>query len=139
MDTAAFVLFTLAVCLGSLYFGFRGISWLFAEFSGWHKLEREFGCDADSRLWTRRRDTVQVNVVRLRCCVDTGVQPDGLYLHVGSIFRWRPLRIPWNRMSAFQPATIYRRSAMRFLVDGVAISVDAPLYAAMYPYLVALR
>jgi hypothetical protein len=40
-------------------------------------------------------------------------------------------------MSAFEPATIYRRAAMKFQVNGVALAVDAPLYAAMYPHLAA--
>jgi hypothetical protein len=45
------------------------------------------------------------------------------------------VRIPWNQLSTYEAVTLYRRPAIRFTVAETRISVEAPLYAAMYPHL----
>jgi hypothetical protein len=134
MDRVAFAASVLAFCLAALYFGFRGVAWLFAQLSGWHRLEQSFACEIEERLWTHHAETIRVGPIRFRRCVSAGVQPEALYLRAMAIFRFRALRIPWGRLSGFQPDHVYNRPAMRFTVGGSTIVVDMPLYAAMYPH-----
>jgi hypothetical protein len=133
MAVLAFVLSVIAICLASLYFGFKGVSWLFGNISGWHQLESQFACDA-TPAWTHFGETVGVNAIRFRRCVSVAVAPDALYLRAMALFRYRPLRIPWEQMSMFQPDQIYGRAAMRFTVQGASFVIYPALYAAMYPY-----
>jgi hypothetical protein len=133
MSGVVLIAVALTVCLASLYFGFRGVSWLFGEISGWHRLEQSFACDTDERVWTHRAQTIRAGSIRFRHCVSAGVQPDGLYLRAMAIFRFRALRIPWGQMSGFQPDSVYSRPAMRFTVGGNTLVVEQHLYAAMYP------
>jgi hypothetical protein len=135
MNATVFCLVVLAICLASLYFGLRGVAWLFGELSGWHRLETPFACNADERVWTHRGQTIRVNRVRFRSCVSAGIQADALYLRAMAIFRYRAVRIPWERMSMFQPDSVYGRPAMRFAVGETTIVVESHLYAAMYPHL----
>jgi hypothetical protein len=135
MHPAAFVFLILAVCLGSLYAGFRGVAWLFAHLSGWHRLERAFPCPDEPPPWTHSPETIQVNAIRFRRCAQAAVCPDAFYLRIASIIRSRPVRIPWNQLSAYEAVMIYRRPAIRFTVAETRIAVEAPLYAAMYPHL----
>lgn len=107
MHPAAFVFLILAACLGALYAGFRGVAWLFAHLSGWHRLERAFPCLGEAPSWTHSPETIQVNAIRFRRCAQAAVCPD----------------------------TLYRRPAIRFTVAETRIAVEAPLYAAMYPHL----
>lgn len=130
----AFFVVALAICLAALYFGFRAIAWLFGEISEWHRLEQSFACDIDERLWTHRAETIRVGRIRFRHCVSAGIQPEALYLRAMAIFRFRALRIPWARMSGFQPDSVYNRPAMRFTVGSSTIVVELKLYAAMYPH-----
>jgi hypothetical protein len=134
MGVTAFFLAVLVICLASLYFGFRGIAWLFGEISGWHQLEESFACDPDERVWTLRGETIRVGAVRFRRCVSVGVQPEALYLRTMAIFRFGAIRIPWERMTGFQPDSVYGRPAMRFTAGSGTIVVEARLYTAMYPH-----
>ncbi|MCW5979241.1 MAG: hypothetical protein KIT09_14285 [Bryobacteraceae bacterium] len=118
---------------------FRGAAWLFGELSGWRKLELPFACNVDSRVWTRAGETIRVNSVRFRRCASAGIGADALYLKVSSIFRLRPIRIPWDRMSAFQPDRLYGRPAMRFVAYTATVAVGEGIYGEMLPHLDALR
>lgn len=135
MHPAAFVLLILAVCLGSLYAGFRGVALLFAHLSGWRDLERAFPCAGEPPPWTHSHETLQVNAIRFRRCAQAAVCADALYLRVTAILRFRPVRIPWDRLGSYEAVMIYRRPAIRFTVAETRIAVEAPLYAAMYPHL----
>jgi hypothetical protein len=134
MDGMALLVAALAIGLASLYYVFRAVAWLFGSGSGWRSLEQSFACDVDERVWTHRAETIRVGRVRFRHCVSAGIQPDALYLRTMAIFRFRAIRVPWERMSGFQPDSIYSRKAMRFSVGSTPVAVELPLYKAMYPH-----
>ncbi|MBL0158513.1 MAG: hypothetical protein IPP47_15625 [Bryobacterales bacterium] len=133
--SAPFVLLILTTCLVSLYAGFRAVAWLFAELSGWHKLESRYACNPEPQLWTHRRETIRVNSIRFRRCADAALQDDALYLRVSAIFRFRPIRIPWAHVVTAQPDSVYGRPAMRLNISDAGIVVDLPLYTEIYPHL----
>lgn len=139
MNAASWIVLALALCLSLLFVTFRAVTWVFAEMSGWRKLEPDFACDAKAAVWDSNTRTVRVNSISFRRCVETGVTPDALYLRVVSMFRFKPLRIPWEHMTLFQADKVFGRPAMRFSVEGSIVVVESALYTQMYPHLVKSR
>lgn len=128
----------LILALVAVWFVF--IAWALSWMSGWRRLARDFGAEAEDRpestRWLRK---ARLGWVSYDGCLWVGGDERGLYLRPFFLLRFshRPLRVPWSEVRAWERKQLLFWSTDTLLLGrtGLRLRVPSSAMESLDPYL----